>query len=216
MVDSPHALIEEYMERLRRATLILPGQARAELLTDIAEHLEAGMDGRAGTVVEARNLLDELGSPEQIAAAALDQLPATVDAPPRRGMPPVVSLLLAVAAVLLTWIVWPLGVLCLWLSDVFTTRQKWLGTLVFPGGILILWPALVMVPFRIAEACSWRIQNGHVVDRTCSPPPWAFHLEQDLANAVYAVFILAPIAVAVYLGVVLIRHWTRRSAAAGW
>jgi hypothetical protein len=45
----------------------------------------------------------------------------------------------AVLAVVLTPIVWPLGVVLLWLSPAWTRREKLIGTLVLPGGLLLAW-----------------------------------------------------------------------------
>lgn len=209
MVESPDALIEDYLERLRQVTVDLPRHTRNELVGDISEHLQAGMHGRPRTVVEVRNLLDELGTPEQIAASALDQQTAAAEpAVVPGGMPPVFSLLVAVAAVSLTWIVWPVGVLCLWLSDTWTTRQKWLGTLVVPGGVWIPYWIAVFGVERFTMSCSGGVVNGHVVQQTCSPPYWISYV----VDAVFLILFLAPIAVAVYLGAVLIRRRVRQSA----
>lgn len=211
MVDSPEALIEDYLERLRQATAMLPSQTRNELLLDIAEHLRAGMHERPRTVVEVRNLLDDLGTPEQIAAAAVDQQTAPSEpAVAPGGMQPVISLLLSITAVSLTWIVWPVGVLCLWLSDTWTIRQKWLGTLVVPGGIwLAYWTGTVLAQ-RTTMRCSTGVVNGHVIPETCSPPYWVSYA----VDAALLVALLAPIAVAVYLGAVLIRCRVRPPAPA--
>lgn len=209
MVESPDALIEDYLERLRQVTVDLPRQIRDDLLLDISEHLQAGMEGRPRTVVEVRNLLDELGAPEQIAGAARDQqTEATGPAVPSQGVPAVASLALALAAVSLTWIVWPVGVICLWLSDTWTTRQKWLGTLVVPGGVWIAYWTFLLTAQRLTMVCSGGVVNGHVAQQACSPPSWV----SSVVDAALLVLFLAPIAVGVYLGAVVVRRRVQGSA----
>ena len=73
-------LVDDYLERLRRELSGLPGGRRRELLQKISEHIAEGRaslpgDDEAGV----RALLDRLGDPEYIAAAArLELLPRRV------------------------------------------------------------------------------------------------------------------------------------------
>ena len=39
----------------------------------------------------------------------------------------------------LTVVLYPLGVLLLWLSPQWTSRDKWIGTLALPGGLYAAW-----------------------------------------------------------------------------
>lgn len=70
-------LIEEYLRRLDAAAAGLPAGRRAELVSEIRGHVEDALEA-AGTREEAaaRNVLDRLGAPEEIAAAAIDTSPA--------------------------------------------------------------------------------------------------------------------------------------------
>ncbi len=132
MMTTTHPLADDYMRRLDRAARVLPRRDREDLVAEIRTHLDSGLPPDA-TEADVRNLLDELGPPENIVAAAAGPQPAT----PRRGAREVFALILLVTGLppLLGWLV---GVgLLLW-SPLWSTRQKLLGILVWPGGYTIL------------------------------------------------------------------------------
>jgi HAAS domain-containing protein len=64
-------LVKDYLRRLEAASAQLPHDRRAELVGEIEEHVDAAL-AEAGAHDEAtvRGVLDRLGSPEEIAAAA--------------------------------------------------------------------------------------------------------------------------------------------------
>ena len=69
-------LVEDYLRRLETAASVLPAHRREELVAEISEHLaEALRQVPAGDEAAVRSVLDRLGSPEEIAAAAADPLP---------------------------------------------------------------------------------------------------------------------------------------------
>lgn len=69
-------LAEDYLRRLEVATSVLPAYRRTELLAEIREHLaEALRQVPAGDEAAVRSVLERLGSPEEIAAAAADPVP---------------------------------------------------------------------------------------------------------------------------------------------
>jgi hypothetical protein len=70
------ALVEDYLRRLDTAASTLPPDRRAELMSEIREHLQEGLRHNGATdEVAVRNLLDRLGSPEEIVAEAVDPSP---------------------------------------------------------------------------------------------------------------------------------------------
>lgn len=129
MTVTIHPLGEEYLGRLERAARVLPRGQREELLEEIRSHLEAGLPSDA-TEANARNLLDALGSPADIVAAARPD-----QAPVRRGAREVLALLFLVTGFppVLGWLV---GVALLVWSPLWSPGQKLLGVLVWPGGAL--------------------------------------------------------------------------------
>lgn len=142
MTTTMHPLAEQYLRHLERAAQHLPRADRDELLAEIRSHLDSGLPAGA-TEGRARNLLAELGTPEDIVAAA---------APPpqrRRGAREIAALLLLLTG-LPPLIGWLAGVgLLLW-SPLWTPRQKALGILVWPGGYVLV----AGVPFLLsARSC---------------------------------------------------------------
>ncbi|GIE83175.1 hypothetical protein Aph02nite_91250 [Actinoplanes philippinensis] len=64
-------LVAAYLARVERAASRLPAGRREELLGDLREHIEiARAESGAGTEAEVRTILDRLGDPESIVAAA--------------------------------------------------------------------------------------------------------------------------------------------------
>jgi len=69
-------LVDDYLRRLDAAASALPAHRRDELVSQIRDHLqEALRQAPAGDKAAVRNVLERLGPPEEIAAAATDSLP---------------------------------------------------------------------------------------------------------------------------------------------
>lgn len=125
------AVVAEYLDRLRRAAADLPEGPRAELLDNISAHLSE----TTGDASEAqvRTVLDELGSPEEIAAAAR----AESGSRPDRSGDGMFYDIAAVLVLLLGGFVvpvvgWLAGVVMLCAGPRWSTSQKVLGTLAWP------------------------------------------------------------------------------------
>ncbi len=102
MTVTMHPMGEEYLQRLGRAARVLPRGQREELLAEVRSHLEAGLPPDASEA-EARNVLDALGSPADIVAAARPD-----HVPTRRGAREVLALLFLVTGLppVLGWLRW--------------------------------------------------------------------------------------------------------------
>jgi hypothetical protein len=140
-------LLGDYLARLDAAALHLPPDRRAELMEGIAEHIAAARaSGELRDEAAVRTLLDRLGEPEEIVAAASED---TYGGPPPSWRAPAAAPLvprqpgtaLELAAVLMLTIGsllpvvgWLVGVALLWSSRRWRTGEKLLGTLVVPGG----------------------------------------------------------------------------------
>jgi hypothetical protein len=74
--DPASALVHGYLDRLRAAGWTLDPARRDELVDEVREHIEAGLQleppGSRGTEVAARNVLERLGPPEDIVRAELE------------------------------------------------------------------------------------------------------------------------------------------------
>ena len=72
-------IVAAYLRRLEQAADSLPRSRRAELVAEIREHIDdALLEAGAADEVAVRNVLERLGPPEEIAAAAS---PPAVDLP---------------------------------------------------------------------------------------------------------------------------------------
>lgn len=129
--DTLHPLAAEYLRRLQRAARRLPPERRAELVAEIESHLAEALHPRAGEP-EARNVIERLGTPETIVAA---EQPGPAEPAGARGTQELFAVLLLVFGGFIAGIGWLAGVLLLWSSAAWTTREKWVGTLVVPGGL---------------------------------------------------------------------------------
>ena len=67
------ALVDDYLTRLEAAAAALPADRRAELVQEISAHIdEARAAGQVPDEAALRGLLDRLGDPDDIVAAAWD------------------------------------------------------------------------------------------------------------------------------------------------
>jgi hypothetical protein len=143
-----HRAVRQYLDDLRNATRDLPRGRQRELLAQIKEHLaETAPLGASETQV--REALDRLGDPQQIAEAERERHRSPRPQPGWVEWLAIPLLLVGGIALLglgtlvgapgwfaLPGLGWLAGVLLLWLSKVWTVRDKLLGTLIVPGGLL--------------------------------------------------------------------------------
>ncbi len=112
IVNKSDALVEDYLDELEKELAGLAPRERRELVEDLTEHIrseraELETDSEAGV----RQILDRLGSPATVAAAAraesprsVAESPGSVAAPGGRSRPSV-RILLIVLGVVLTLVV---------------------------------------------------------------------------------------------------------------
>lgn len=134
MMNQTTRTIHGYLGELNDCLRDLPRGRREEITGDIRAHIDAALDeaGEQSPAVIA-SILDQLGAPEEIAAAA------RVDSPPQRtrvcALDIVTIVLLLVGGVVLPFVGWILGVLMLWASNTWRTKDKVVATLLIPGGL---------------------------------------------------------------------------------
>ncbi|HXC79522.1 MAG TPA: hypothetical protein VNU19_21025 [Candidatus Acidoferrum sp.] len=194
-------IVAGYLARLEAALAPVPETRRVELLEEVREHIaEARAALPDETDADLLNILDRLGDPADVAAAEIGRAdPAP--APARRA-----SRGLEIAALILLLLFWPVGVVLLWMSDAWTTRDKLIGTLAPPGGylgIFILGPALALGTFT--TACrTISDDTGRVISSTC--PSGLAQTGIDVGTGLLVViYLIGPILSAAYLAVRL-RH----------
>lgn len=140
MTQTRHAdLVTRYIDELNDALASLPRSRRNELVDDIADHIDVLLAEAADRgpvtrdVVEA--VLAEVGDPAEIALAAGGET-----APPAQGMTrwdgATIGILL-VGGLILPFVGWLIGVVMLWSSSAWRVKDKVIGTLFVPGGLLL-------------------------------------------------------------------------------
>jgi hypothetical protein len=125
----PDRLVADYLRRLEIAAAPLPASRRADLVAEIRAHIDEALrvDGVVDEIA-VRNVLERLGPPEEIAAAAGP--PPTVCAAGRRFGPLEIAALLALTVGSLVPIVgWVAGAVLVVLSAAWSTREKVTGLL---------------------------------------------------------------------------------------
>ena len=189
--DTLHPLAADYLERLRRAARGLPPGRRRELLAEIEGHLCEAIEPGASDA-QALTVLDRLGEPEAIIAA---EMPPRDEAPERRGVAEWAAIILLPFGGFIFGVGWLAGLILLWSSRAWTTRDKWIGTLVIPGGLVTAFAALLVLGHPNKKLCTGF--PGRMPHCTNAPGPSA--AADVLGIAVFVVLVLAPIATAIYL-----------------
>jgi hypothetical protein len=188
--DTLHPLAAKYLERLRRAGRGLPPGRLRELLAEIEGHLSEAIDPGASDA-RARTVLDKLGEPEAIIAAERPDPEMLPDA--RRGTKEWAAIVLLLLGGFVFGFGWVAGLVLLWSSRAWTTRDKWIGTLVVPGGlatgVLIGVIAIGAPSARICKGIAGGVQHC----TNASAPT------NTLGVAVFALLVLAQVATSVYL-----------------
>jgi hypothetical protein len=197
MQTTTHPLIDDYVDRLHAALADLPPERRHEIVEEIQDHIDDASAGTEPTEAQLRTLLDRLGDPADIAAEARERLDVMPPPPvPRRRLEAVALVLLLPGSLLVPFIGWVIGVVLVWMSDIWDTRDKWVATLLPPGG---LFTGLIVsaMPVWDSETCSGgETAAGRSWEHCTGGPSNA----QRIAGVVLALFlILSPFVTTGYL-----------------
>ena len=151
-----HPMAEDYLDRLEAAARVLPDQDRDELVSELRAHLTAGLS-EAASDADVRNMLDELGPPADIVAAATPEgepgtpLPhpsgtgASGPPPSPWGTLEILAVLSLILGTFVVPIVAPIvGLLLAWTSARWTRHEKLVASVVtlLPLAILALGAAI--------------------------------------------------------------------------
>jgi HAAS domain-containing protein len=195
MSSTADKLVEDYLKRLNGELRGLPRGRRGELVDEISEHIaEARADLESENEAAIRTLLDRLGDPEEIAAEARERFGV---APKKAGWKEVGALImLPIGGVILPVLGWFIGIVLLWISDAWSTRDKLVGTLLFPGGLLL--PLALGVMAEESGGC------GTVVTPQLSPQPIGNSCPPAGGTAAWEIalvvmLVLVPLLTTVYL-----------------
>lgn len=194
MNGTRHREVGEYLRRLQRSMGDLPAERRDEILSEIEEHIAEDLAERPeATDADVRNALERVGDPADIAAEARRRFGIK---PARRSWtdPAAIILLLIGGFTIVGWFV---GVVLLWISDTWNTRDKIIGTLVVPGGLAGgLGVALAVGVTANTVSCDVSGSGVNPVD-SCVSDPSTFGPTVWLILS--ALVVIAPIVTAIYL-----------------
>jgi hypothetical protein len=180
-------LVDAYLTRLADAARVLPPDRRTELVSEIREHIDAWMSGDTGADEPAiRTMLDRLGEPADIVAAAME-----IDPPERDLMVERLAVICLTAGSLIPFFGWLTGVVLLWSSRLWRPSEKILATLIFPGG-----PALALVG---ASAIMGLATSSQCLTPHGSPACAGFTRAPVLSIALLLIALVAPVVVAIVL-----------------
>ncbi len=139
MTSEQIAEMQRYLAALDRACVDLPSGRRDELVAEIRAHIEGSLVGVDEIDdAELRSLLDAIGSPEDIAAAArVENAPSSAtNSAGGFGLRDISTVVLLLAGGILAGLGWVVGAVLLWTSQSWRTRDKLIGTLLVPGGLV--------------------------------------------------------------------------------
>ena len=194
MNGTRHHEVDEYLRRLLRAMGDLPADRRDELLSEIEEHITSGLaEYPAPTDADVRNVLERVGEPEVIAAEARERF--GIKLAKRSWTDAAAIILLLIGG--FTIVGWFVGVVLLWISDVWNTRDKIIGTLLVPGGLAGAL-GLVLMLSAVPTSVSCEVTGSGVGPNSSC----VSHSSTSGAAAVLilaALVAVAPIATAIYL-----------------
>jgi uncharacterized membrane protein len=189
-------VIKGYLRRLERASRSLPRAERRELRAQIEEHLRSALPPEPSEA-DVRGVIERLGEPEDIVAeqygrAGSDRARAT-----GIGAQGVCAIVLLLIGGFLAGFGWIVGAVLLWTSQLWSTPEKLVGTLIIPGGFAT---GLFVTSAVGLEACGGRIYftRGvrHVVNQCTGATS---SLDHVLVVALLAFLLLGPIASAAFL-----------------
>jgi hypothetical protein len=190
--DTLHPLAAQYLQRLRRAGRALPPERLRELLAEVEAHLSEAIHPSA-TDAQARTVLDKLGEPEAIVAA---EAPRPDELPDRRAATKWATIGLLLLGGFVFAVGWLAGLILLWSSRAWTTRDKWIGTLVIPGGLATgVFLGLLAIGVPNKKIC--RVTPGGV--QHCTNAAGQGTAASVLGVVVFALLVLAPIATSIHL-----------------
>jgi hypothetical protein len=204
-----HPLADDYLRRLRHTGRHLPPERLRDLLSEIEAHLSEAIPLGASDH-EALEVLERLGPPGDIVEAEQPGLQARED---RRGLREWAAVILLPLGGFAFGVGWLVGLILLWSSRLWTTRDKLIGTLVIPGGLAT--SLFVFLGLTVALAGTTGAGNCGGFAQQINPStgavirPGTFHChpanvgpstaDTVLFIALAVVLLLGPIVSAVYL-----------------
>lgn len=188
-----HPLAEDYLQRLRRSGSHLSPVRLHDLLLEIESYLAEAIPLDASDH-EALAALERLGPPGDVVEAEQPAAPAPAD---RRGLREWTAVILLPLGGFAFGVGWLVGLILLWSSRLWTTRDKLIGTLIIPGGLATSWFVVLGAQVGTSSVTSCGGSATTPMHCTTIGGPSTVATVLDIALAVF--FVLGPIVSAVYL-----------------
>jgi hypothetical protein len=185
MTTKVDTLIDRYLKDLETELRGLPTNRRRELLAEVGEHItqaRAALDADSEAAI--RTVLERLGDPADIAAEARERF--GVQAEPARPATPWLEVI-ALVLLVIPFLGWVVGVVLVWLSRLWTTRDKLIGTL---GGMS--WVVAGLGTIMTSAGGSRPVGSAAPLE-PAGPGP--------LEVILFVLPFVLPIAAAIYLGI---------------
>ncbi|HUZ87187.1 MAG TPA: hypothetical protein VNF26_09570, partial [Candidatus Baltobacterales bacterium] len=149
--------------------------------------------------------LERVGEPYALAAAARSESSVPAEPVSVRSRAGAVEIL----ALVLTPLIWPVGVILLWTSSAWSTRDKLIATLVPPGGYFGLLVTFVILGFgalgwmTVSSCGSVTDSQGNMISQSCtgfrSLPGWEQALLNVMVVGTFVILLLLPVLVGIYM-----------------
>ena len=134
-MSSTDRLVSDYLGRLKSELSGVPRAGRREVLDEIEAHIRESLaELEPKDEAGVRNVLDRVGEPAEIAAEARERFGVRRQKTTWREISALILLPFGGFLFIFGWFA---GVVLLWVSDAWTARDKVIGTLVIPGGLLV-------------------------------------------------------------------------------
>ena len=132
-------LVSDYLESVRAATADLPAAERDELVGNIAEHITTSIaELDPPTEAAVRTILDRLGDPAVIAAEARGQSSHPTPRPTPGWLEWGGVAMLGIGSYLLPVIGTVAGLVMVWMSQWWSTRQKVVAAVLSLAGLVVI------------------------------------------------------------------------------
>jgi len=153
---------ESYLRRLRRALRSAPASERQEIVDNVTAHIDAALDSTTCPEADIGRVLEELGTVDDIVAAA------TPNKKPSSAERDVLALvILELGGVVVPFVGWVIGVVLVWSSRTWSSAEKWVATLIVPGGCLASVVAWMFLPGSEACMIGAHAPNGSPLQEVC-------------------------------------------------
>lgn len=183
--------VDEYLARLDSALAGVPRAQRDEIVDEITGHIAAATaELPPGDEAALRTMLDQLGDPEEIAADARPERIAT-----RRGWHEIAAIALLLVGGFFFGVGWLVGVVLLWTSNAWNTRDKLIGTFVVPGGLALVLYVAVLAGSGSGTICLGTADGKQLCKTTHGTPL----LQQVAWGVALVALLILPVLTAVYL-----------------